>query len=437
MKQIPGGTALRTAALFAAGTLLSALFFASCASASFAAPETRRVPEDFFGISPDRTNLREEYMEKLDEFGVVWIRAAAGWDSMEREKGVWDFARWDDYLDRAEAAGKKIMFILGFDNAWLYSDPRRQRRDLTEREIPYFLKYVEQVVSRYRGRVAAYEIWNEPNWVFWGGTDERFFALSAAAAKKIRETDPQAVILAGATSRFSKRFTRGLFDAGAMEHTDGFSIHPYGVNPLDTVKQIDKLRRLLDEYRYDKPIWISELGYSTGPLSFCPADQYPAYIVKTLSALAARGSVRNAVWYELMDDYNPGEAPDPINPLRHFGLIYPNRNHKPGAEAFALCTAYLAGAEYRPELPLREGVSKTITALYFKAGDGTNVLFLWRNGEGTLRLRLTVAGTAELFRHDIQSGLPAALPGDTTLTLSREPQIITWTGEGPPRIGKP
>ncbi|MDR2470972.1 MAG: cellulase family glycosylhydrolase [Treponema sp.] len=435
MKQTKSGTALFFfAALSSAFSL--ALLLASCASASFAVPESRRVPEDFFGISPDRTGLREEYMEKLDEFGAVWIRTTIHWNDVEPEEGQWRFDSWDEYVDRAEAANKKIMFILGFDNPWLYGD-RREHRDLTEREIPYFLKYVEQVVGRYRDRVAAWEIWNEPDWVFWNGSDEHFFALSAAAAKKIRETDPRAVILAGATSRFSKRFTRGLFDAGAMEHTDGFSIHPYGVNPLDTVRQIDKLQKLLDEYGYDKPIWISEVGYSTGPISFCPADQYPSYIVKTLSGLAARGTVRNAIWYELMNDYNPGEAPDPLNPLRHFGLIYPDRTHKPGAGAFALCAGYLAGAEYRPELPLREGAPKNITALYFRAKDGTNVLFLWNNHEGAARLRLAVDGTAEMFRHDIQSGRGAALAGGTVLAINREPVVITWTGEGAARIGRP
>lgn len=44
--------------------------------------------------------------------------------------------------------------------------------------------------------------------------------------KKIREIEPNAVILAGSTARVSKRFTRGLFNSGAMEYVDGFPFIP-------------------------------------------------------------------------------------------------------------------------------------------------------------------------------------------------------------------
>jgi hypothetical protein len=407
--------------------------FLSCGS--FAVSKSCLVPEDYFGISPDRSPLNKEDFELLDDFNAVWIRSTLRWSGVEPEEGKWYFDRWDDYIAKAEAAKKKVVFILAFDNAWLYSD-HREHRDLTDREIPYFLKYVEQVVSRYRTK-AVYEIWNEPNWTFWKGSNEHFYALSAAAAKKIREVEPGALILAGSTSRVSKSFTRGMFKYGAMENTDGFSVHPYATSPLGEIMQIDKLQKILDEFGYDKPIWITETGYSTGPISFCNIKRYPEYIVKTLSGMAARaGRVRNLIWYELMDEYNPGEVRNRMNFQNYFGLVYPNKTYKPGAEAFMLTAEYLAGTEYRPEFPLREGVGKGIISLYFIKPDGTSILILWKEGMGKQKLRLAVANAEGLSRHDILNREIVLLPAEAVLEISREPIFITWKGGGHPRLAK-
>ncbi|MDR2551677.1 MAG: cellulase family glycosylhydrolase [Treponema sp.] len=413
-------------------TFLPLVVLFSCSS--FAPSRPRIVPEDFFGISPDRSPLEREDFELLDRFGAVWIRTTIRWSNLEPQEGVWLFEGRDAYVEKTRAAGKKLVYILGFDSKWLYGD-HREHRNLGERELPYFLKYVEQVAGHFRGKVAAYEIWNEPNWVFWKGSDRRFFTLAAAAVKKIRETDPNAVILAGSTSRFDRSFTRGMFKSGAMEYTDGFSIHPYGINPRDTMRQIDRLRKVLDEYGYSKPVWVTEVGYATGGISFVRLNRYPEYIVKTLSGLAAR-EVRNLIWYEFMDEFNQGEEPDHWNFEHFFGLIYPDRTLKPGAEAFMLTSRHLAGSEYRPELPLREGVSRRVTSLCFRKKDGTAILLLWQDGAGKRKLRLYFEGEAAAHRRSIYGGEDIPLPAKTVLEIGRDPVFITWTGEGVPRLEK-
>ena len=420
----------KTCAFFAVIALCTNLL--SCASASFSAPNPCSVPEDFFGIAPDRSPLRKDDFDLLDDFNAAWIRTTIRWSIVEPEEGNWRFRQWDTYLEKAEAAGKKVIFILGFDNGWLYSN-NKEHRNLSERELPYFLKYVEQVVSRYRTRV-VYEIWNEPNVIYWDGSNKRFFNLSAAAAKKIMEIEPDAVILAGSTFRVSKRFTRGMFRAGAMEHADAFSVHPYASTPEATIKQYNKLKSILAEFDYDKQIWITEVGYFTGPRPFFSTKRYGEYIVKTMSSLSARaGEIRNMIWYELMNNYNPGEK-STLNPLKHMGLIYPNKTFKPGAEAFMLTAGYLAGTEYRPELPLREGIGAKITSLYFLKEDGTSVLILWKDGLGKQKLNLDIPNAVNITRHNIHNRDILLLPDKQVLEVNREPVFITWKGGGSPRL---
>jgi hypothetical protein len=405
----------------------------SCATSTFSTDRNYRIPEDFIGISPDRSPLEKADYEQLDEFGVHWTRRTIRWTDVEPEEGNWNFSGWDKYVDDAKAAGKKVLLTLGFDNRWLYKN-NKEHRDLGARELPYFLAYIEKVVDRYRGKVDAFEIWNEPNGWFWYGSNRHFFELSRAAARRIRETDPEAVILAGSLFRVQERFVRGMFEAGAMENTDAISIHPYASNALGTIKQIDKLRRILEEYNYPGEIWVTEAGYPTAGLypTGNNLKKYPEYIVKTITTLAARG-IRNLIWYELMDEYNRGKAPDPWNPSNYFGLIYPDNTRKNGAAAFILCSRYLPGTEYRPEFPEKTDLPSPVTALYFHGKDDSNTLVLWNDSFGKSALRLIIPGT-ERLSHDISSGIAEPLPGETLISLTRTPMFITWNGDSAVRI---
>jgi len=403
----------------------------SCVSFSASKPCT--VPEDFFGISPNRSSLNKEDNDLFDDFNIKWIRTTIRWSSVEQGEGNWNFERWDSYVARAEAAGKKVLFVLAFDNSWLYRN-NKEHRAFTDRELPYFLKYVEQVVRRYRTRV-AYEIWNEPNGIFWRGTNRQFYALTAAAAGKIRELEPEAIVLAGSTFRVPKGFTRGMFNSGVMEHADAFSVHPYAFTPKATMRQYNKLMKILDKFEYTKPIWITEIGYFTGPRPFFSTKRYPEYIVKTIGSLSARaGEIRSIIWYELTDEFDPEIGKKRLNPLHYMGLVYRNKELKPGAEAFMLTAGNLAGTEYHPELLLREGISKNIISFYFLKEDGTSVLILWKEGPGKQNLNLEVPNAVSLSHHNIHNSEITFLPEKTVLRAGREPIFITWNGGGPPRL---
>jgi hypothetical protein len=100
-----------------------------------------------------------------------------------------------------------------------------------------------------------------------------------------------------------------------------------------------------------------------------------------------------------------------------------------------LTAGYLAGAEYRPEFPVREGISKGITSLYFIKPDGTSVLILWKNA-GKQKLRLVVTDAKNLSSHNILNREIISLPAEPVLEISKEPAFITWKDGGHPRLAK-
>ncbi|WP_148257657.1 hypothetical protein [Leadbettera azotonutricia] len=364
----------------------------------------------------------------MDGLGAAWVRTTLRWTSVEREPGKWDYSYWDEYIDNGKTAGKKIMISLGFDNGYLYDD-RKEHRDLTERELPYFLEYVERTVLRYKGRVDAWEIWNEPNLTFWKGSDEHFIALAKAAAQRIRDIDPEAKIVSAAFWRTPKRYIRGMFEAGAMEHVDAVSFHPYAASPGYTLRLYEKLAAILADYNYRGGIWVTEVGYPTH--GWYPTrvseDKYPAYIVKTIAGLAVRG-VNPIIWYELFDEYNKKKAPSNFDSENFFGIVYPDFSYKKGAFAYKLCSEYLSNTTYMPSAPERKDISKSVTSLFFR-GEGRNALILWNTGiKRTVHLAIP---DAMPIMHDIASDKEEMLTDDT-IKLGRTPVFITWEGNFQP-----
>jgi hypothetical protein len=399
----------------------------SCASVSFSPGEVRQVPEDYFGMAHAGSSASEREYALLDELGAVWIRKTFEWEEIEPEPGVWDFSKWDAYVDEGKRAGKKILAVLAYDTGWIYGE-KKPRQHITPEKIPYFLEYAEQVVRRYRGRIDAFEIWNEPNnpFYFWKGPRKDFYELSRATARKIKEIDPEIKVVAGSLWLVSKSFIRGMFDSGAMEQVDAISFHPYAGSPRGVLRSYDRLVRIVGEYNFTGEIWVTEIGYPTRGIypGFVNQDNYPEYIVKTLAGLAARGG-RTLFWYELFDKYNQGEAPSALNPSLYFGLVYPNYSPKPGGAAYALCARYLAGKRHDPAYVQGLSLPASVEALFFRGEDNGDTLVLWNNQGGPQRLRIPLPETGA-FLHDPVTGKSRAVFPETELVLDRMPQILTW-----------
>jgi hypothetical protein len=374
----------------------------------------------------------EEENHLLNELGVAWIRNTFRWDTIQKSPGQWDFERWDRYVENAEKAGKKILAVLAYDTAWIYgeNETKTRRRYIEPEKISYFLQYVENVVRRYRGKIGAYEIWNEPNWTFWKGPDEDFFQLCTAAARRIKEISPESYVVIGSFLRVPESFIRGLFQAGAFTYADGVSFHPYAIDSDGVVKQYDKLVRVLKEEGFHGDIWVTEVGYPTGGwyITRVSEGEFPTRVIKTLVGLLTRGA-RAVFWYELFDKFPEGEAPNRFDSELFFGLAYPDYALKSGAIAYGLIARKIAGTEYRPDfLEISPALSKSVEAFLFQGKDGNRILILWsRQGEVQVR----ISPLTRCFQYEISTGEPLFMSEKTDVHLINEnPTFLEWKDPG-------
>ena len=408
------------------------ILLSACASSQLAPSGPLEIPADIAGlVHAGQTNTPEEYA-LVNRLGASWTLTTFYWNRIERVENQWNFESYDKFVDTANAAGIKILGVLAYDVTWIHDDGKLHDY-IPPDKMPLFLEYVRRTTEHFRGRVDAWCIWNEPNFLFWHGSRDEYLDLARQAADALRETDPDVTLLGGAFNRgvfgLPRAYIRGLFESGAMDKADGVAFHPYELNPARTISLYNAFRAMVAEYGFGGKIWLTEVGYPTGgryPTAIKEKD-FPPYIVKTFVSLAL-GGAQKILWYQLFDQAErvKNDSED------YFGLVRSREDYtSKGAEAFRLCAVYLAGTVYRPDLPSREKLPRSLRAFYFEQPTGGGALVLWKEGASTRITLQTPAGSA---LHDPVSGSSTAIPEETTITVGSMPVFVTWTGDGAVRV---
>jgi hypothetical protein len=406
------------------------LLLQSCETQKYAASDRMMIPADFAGmVHAGHTRQAEEY-RFLDEMGISWVLTTFYWDAIERQQGVWDFSGTDAFVDSAKVHGKKIIAVLAYQTDWLFPEGE-SKKYIAPENIRHFVHFVEKTVSRYKGRVDAWQIWNEPNFsLFWKGSREEYLALTNVASAKIRETDPDAQLLMGGFNLLGYRpYLKGLFESGAMQYGGDMSFHPYNLNPGWVTGCYTKLLKRLDRENFTGNVVVTEIGYPTGgwyPHSI-PEKKLGPYIVKTMTLLAVH-KARMVCWYQLFDP--PKDRIRKSDSEDFFGLAYPDYEKKQGADAFPACVKNIAGKTYDPSYPSLAGIPRGVQAYYFEGDDGSRTLILWKKTAGSKKMPLSLTGNNALL-FDSETCLTVPVNTDETLKVTRTPVIITWREDLP------
>ena len=218
-------------------------------------------------MSPEE--MRRELAAMADR-GVQMVRVDLDWSQVEPQPGKWDFSRWDALVEEAGKQGVAVLAILGGE---LHKPVRAPYRNL-----PDFLNYVEKCATRYRGKIFAYEVINEADCDRpWGEkpNPEHYAELLKQCRQTIRSADPEAKVLFSGVSFVQNPygFLDRAFAAGAGAACDGVNFHPYQwkyVPEAQLLHKITELRELMKKHNLDKPVWVTEIGNSSGeqPVAF-------------------------------------------------------------------------------------------------------------------------------------------------------------------------
>lgn len=290
----------------------------------------------------------------LTELGVSWVREDFHWYRIQPEEDVWDWHFNDAAVRELVRRNINIVAVLGGPSApWAtpYPGDSTSYASFYAPDTDAFVRFARAVVTRYRRYITHWEIWNEPdNDHFWKpAPDPAAYAdLLKRTSAAIKEIDPQATVLIGGFNPFDPTFARTVLDDGAWNSFDILAIHPY-VDPLSPEEgsigsAADAVRVLSDQYG-TKPIWVTEIGWASGPCDHDPDGQTDEqrqanFLVRSLLLLWESG-IERVFWYTLKDDDG-----NPYGLIRMGDGRLDYRLRKPSFYAFRTLNQQLSGATF-------------------------------------------------------------------------------------------
>lgn len=280
--------------LAAAITALAAGTGASAASAA---------PANFWGVVPQAVPTAEQF-QRLKAGGVKSIRVPVPWTTVEATPGGFNWSAVDPFFVGAATVGIEVLPFLYGAPSWAVPVDARwgSPRNLpvkTGAQRSYWKNFVTQAVLRYgpngsfwaenpglpQRPARTWQVWNEANFKYFVGVPNpadygKLVKLSHAA---IKAADPGAkVMLCGLFSRpkeatrkfkppqafFAADFLEQMYEKtpGIKSKFNGVALHPYTSNYKRLMPYVEEFRDVLEANRdAGKPLWITELGWSSQP----------------------------------------------------------------------------------------------------------------------------------------------------------------------------
>ena len=184
----------------------------------------------------------------------------------------------DRLVNDAAAAGIGVIAMVESTPCWASSAPASLLRACAPgssdraakanawppRDPSTYAAFVAYLAQRYGTRLAAIEVWNEPdqaNQRYFAGPEKpkRYAAILRAAYPAIKRVNPQVPVLAGSLVGSNGVFLRALYAAGIKGYYDGLSVHFYNL-VLASLRAIHETQLANGD---TKPLWLNEFGWSS------------------------------------------------------------------------------------------------------------------------------------------------------------------------------
>lgn len=392
------------------------------------------IPDSAFGVCTHFAQGWEvDLVPLIARAGIKHVRDELYWDSVEEEKGLFDFpSHFRGYLAALKEQHLAPLIPLTFENPH-YDGGLTPH---TPAAFEAYARYGAEVLRQFP-EIGAVEIWNEYNGSFCKGpaADNRsatYAAMLAAAQPALKQARPTVRIAGASTAGVPWPYLEKLFRTEALAHMDVVSVHPYRYRnaPEGMEREAGELLELIRKANggKPKPVWATEYGWGVqaaeaeGDLAISELDQ-AKFLVRGHTLLLA-GGVEKAFWYLFKDT---GEFPT-------MGLVRsdedPQGRHAPKPAYVAYATMIRQLQEVR--FAEREKAGVGVYVLRFEDEQKRLVRVLWAVKPAELSLRVP-GGQAILT--DLMGGRTLLEKGERKLELTDSPVFLRGVVEGLPVPG--
>lgn len=348
--------------------------------------------------------------------GIHNIRDEIKWNGIESktEKGVFDFTKYDEWVNGSEEKGINVLSVLGPCHLSMYPIKNRLTGEYvtnsyyvprTQNDIDNYNNYVQKVMQQY-SHIDKYEIWNEPN----GDatlTAADYTDLAANTAIVIKKENRFADINALSLHNFRyAEWANENFSAGIYPYMTGVSFHPYG----DYESQIKKMRDIVEENGGWKDLCITEYGCSTNTRGDGFTEESAAIHLVKESLIAESYDVTGNYWYDFVND-----GTDKNDVEHNFGVVTKDRTFKKGYFAYSQLNQRIAGAILMGEITLGNNLRA-----YVFLKDNEPLMVIWSSGADENIVFDTDIEVEDIYGNRVD---------ENSLTISKSPLYISGISE--------
>jgi len=398
-----------------AGEQTAKLAFGVVADHSAKEPPSGRLNVDGATAWLERQGRHDAIAQMLRTAGIGWVRERFSWAGTEPEKGKVAWQQYDAVAEAFTRHGVRVYQIFHDSPAWSHAGRKNTRNPADLRDAYAFAK---RLAEHYKGRVQAWEVWNEPDIFFWPDLSDTFAGLQKAAYLGFKAGDPTLPVLIGSFCRGRCAFDENLFDAGIRDYFDIFNWHIYAppdAYPATLARYLELLKR---HGCGERPVWLTEAGIRLqatlpdGEITAADERRQADFVPKSFAYSLAAGTDRH--FFFVLPYY-----------LEHgvqFGALRKDLSPRPGFVAIAAAADILGEARF---LGLRQEAGLTTFAFH---NGKERVLLAWSDTARETELHVAadkvVVANVVGRRHE-----RATVGGKLKLALGPSPQYILGVGD--------
>jgi hypothetical protein len=313
-------------------------------------------------ISLSQNDL-DQYFSSLQSLGVKWVRWDIDWSAIQPDNTTdYQWGGTDRVVAIAKRYGINSLGTIAYTPKWAADQSCSAKFQCAPADPKTFGLFAGQVALRYKDSVAYWEIWNEPNYKpFWGSQPDvkKYADILREAYTEIKKENPKTVVISaglaitGDDQDSPFTYIKTLYALGSNNYFDAVALHPYTYpaspeykaswNGWQQIKSIHKFMESAGDS--NKKIWITEYGAPTGgpgsahnlnQLSFTYGSDFMSesaqqQIVQQVLSLYNQSPdwMGPFFWYSLHDNGTSKNTPE-----NFFGLMRYDWSKKPAYDVF-------------------------------------------------------------------------------------------------------